>query len=38
MNLDLVSSYLLDVSWFFLTSWMIFIVLACMFEFRHDQL
>lgn len=36
MNVDLVYSYLINASLFFLGSWAVLLVLACVVEFRHD--
>ena len=33
---DVVYSYLMDISWFFLSSWVVLLVLACVAAFRHD--
>jgi hypothetical protein len=36
MNIDLVYSYLMNASLFFLGSWAVVLVLACVVEFRHE--
>jgi hypothetical protein len=36
MNIDLVYSFLINTTWFFSTSWVLLLVLACVVEFRHD--
>jgi hypothetical protein len=36
MNVELLYSYLMNASLFFLGSWAVLLVLACVVEFRHD--
>lgn len=36
MSLDLLYSCIMDATWFFLTSWGLFLVVACVLEFRHE--
>jgi hypothetical protein len=36
MNTDLVYACLINATWFFLFSWVLLLVLACVVEFRHD--
>jgi len=36
MNFDLVYSYLIDSTWFFLGSWVIMLVVASLVAFRRD--
>ena len=36
MSIDLVYSYLINATVFFLGSWAVLLVLACVVEFRHD--
>jgi hypothetical protein len=36
MNVDVLYSFLMDASWFVLSSWAVFLVLACVVEFRQD--
>ncbi len=36
MSIDLVYSYLINATVFFLGSWVLLLVLACVVEFRHD--
>ena len=36
MNVDLVYSYLMRASFFFLTSWGLVLVFACVVEFRRE--
>ncbi len=36
MSIDLVYSYLISATVFFLGSWAVLLVLACVVEFRHD--
>jgi hypothetical protein len=36
MNVDLVFSYLMNASLFFLGSWAVLLVLACVVEFRRE--
>jgi hypothetical protein len=37
MNIDVLFSYLLSLSWLYLTSWGVALVVACIAEFRNDQ-
>jgi hypothetical protein len=36
MSIDLVYSYLINTTVFFLGSWAVVLVLACVVEFRHE--
>jgi hypothetical protein len=36
MIVELLSSYLINATWFFLTSWGLFLVVACVVEFRQE--
>ena len=36
MNTDLVYACLINATWFFLSSWVLLLVLACVIEFRDD--
>jgi hypothetical protein len=36
MNTDLVYACLINSTWFFLSGWVLLLVLACVVEFRHE--
>ena len=36
MNVDLMYAYLFRTSWFFLTSWVLLLIVACVVEFRRE--